>query len=87
MRSSGQSSKPSALAAGALCRLLADQIDGSGEEATNRLTAAYLSALKDVERVMAGRTPGTQGGGSGEKGAGTSGTLGNLRALTGGKSA
>lgn len=68
----------------ALCRLLSDQIDGSGAEATNRLTAAYLSALKDVERVMAGRTPGTQGGGPAEKG-GESGKLGNLRALAGGK--
>ena len=69
----------------ALCRLLADQIDGSGAEATNRLTAAYLSALKDIERVMGGRTPGTQGGGVEPKGA-EGGTLGNLRALAGGKS-
>lgn len=70
----------------ALCRLLSDQIDSSGAEATNRLTAAYLSALKDVERVMAGRTPGTQGGGT-EGGAGNGGKLGGLRALAGGKSA
>lgn len=70
----------------ALCRLLADQIDGSGSEATNRLTAAYLSALKDVERVMAGRTPGTQGGSSDEKGAGAGGKLGQLQAIAGGKS-
>lgn len=69
----------------ALCRLLADQIDGSGAEATNRLTAAYLSALKDVERVMGGKTPGTQGGGD-AKGATGGGTLGGLRAIAGGKS-
>ena len=69
----------------ALCRLLADQIDQSGGEATNRLTAAYLSALKDVERVMGGRTPGTQGGGS-ESGGGAGGKLGQLQAIAGGKS-
>ena len=69
----------------ALCRLLADQIDGSGAEATNRLTAAYLSALKDVERVMGGKTPGTQGGGD-AKGASGGSTLGGLRAIAGGKS-
>lgn len=67
----------------ALCRLLADQIDQSGGEATNRLTAAYLSALKDVERVMGGRTPGTQGGAPTE--GGTSGKLGQLQAIAGGK--
>lgn len=71
----------------ALCRLLSDQIDGSGAEATNRLTAAYLSALKDIERVMAGRTPGTQGGGGldAEKG-GSGGKLGQLQAIAGGRS-
>lgn len=34
-----------------LCRTLARQMDAAGAEASTRLTAAYLSALKDVSRV------------------------------------
>lgn len=63
----------------ALCRLLSDQIDESGGEATNRLTAAYLSALKDIDRAMADRTP------AGTGGAGSGGTLGKLQGIAGGK--
>lgn len=65
----------------ALCRLLSDQIDGSGAEATNRLTAAYLSALKDIERALADRSPAAPGG------AGSGGALGKLQGLKGGKTA
>lgn len=38
-----------------LCRLLASQIDDAGPELgpSNRLSAAYLSALKDLGRIMA----------------------------------
>lgn len=77
----------------ALCRLLSDQIDGSGEEATNRLTAAYLSALKDIERALADRsTSATSGTGRAKKteGAGdgsTGSALGSLRSIRGGASA
>lgn len=64
----------------ALCRLLATQIDESGDGANNRLTAAYLSALKDVKAAMADRSPTAEGAGSG-------GALGKLQGLKGGKSA
>lgn len=36
----------------ALCRLLAGQIDAAGDNAATRLVAAYLSALKDLARVV-----------------------------------
>lgn len=36
-----------------LCRTLAAQMDAAGDEPSTRLTAAYLSALKDVARVKA----------------------------------
>ena len=72
----------------ALCRVTADQVDAAGAEVSSRLIASYLSALKDLERVMAGKTPGTQGGtpATGGKGAEGGTTLGGLRALAGGKS-
>lgn len=71
----------------ALCRVTADQVDAAGAEVSSRLIASYLSALKDLERVMAGRTPGTQGGGApASKPADGGATLGGLRALAGGKS-
>lgn len=35
-----------------LCRMLADQIDEAGPKASTHLTAAYLSALKDLRRAM-----------------------------------
>jgi hypothetical protein len=35
-----------------LCELLAEQIDEAGAKASNRLTAAYLSALKDLGRIL-----------------------------------
>lgn len=34
-----------------LCRTLARQMDAAGEDPSTRLTAAYLSALKDVTRA------------------------------------
>lgn len=40
-----------------LCRTLARQMDDAGAEASTRLTAAYLSALKDVSRVARGAKP------------------------------
>ena len=39
-----------------LCRTLAQQMDAAGTEPSTRLTAAYLSALKDVRRA-AGEMP------------------------------
>lgn len=41
----------------ALCRTLAGQMDDAGAEASTRLTAAYLSALKDLGRVARGEKP------------------------------
>lgn len=35
-----------------LCRVLADQMDAAGAEPSTRLTAAYLSALKDLRRAV-----------------------------------
>ena len=35
-----------------LCRLLAGQLDEAGQDASTRLTAAYLSALKDLGKVL-----------------------------------
>ncbi|WP_269939023.1 hypothetical protein [Arthrobacter sp. HY1533] len=37
-----------------LCRTLAGQMDREGANASTRLTAAYLSALKDLNRVTTG---------------------------------
>jgi hypothetical protein len=37
-----------------LCRTLAAQMDKEGAEASTRLTAAYLSALKDLTRITTG---------------------------------
>lgn len=34
-----------------LCRTLARQMDAAGDEPSTRLSAAYLSALKDVRRA------------------------------------
>jgi hypothetical protein len=36
-----------------LCRTLATQMDEAGSEPSTRLTAAYLSALKDLRRAVA----------------------------------
>jgi hypothetical protein len=35
-----------------LCRTLAAQMDAAGSEPSTRLTAAYLSALKDLRRAF-----------------------------------
>ncbi len=35
-----------------LCRTLAAQMDAAGAEPSTRLTAAYLSALKDLRRAL-----------------------------------
>lgn len=42
-----------------LCRTLAAQMDASGLDPSTRLTAAYLSALKDLRRAL-GSTPARQ---------------------------
>ncbi len=55
-----------------LCRTLAGQMDAAGDEPSTRLTAAYLSALKDLRRAAADVPPKTEGG-----------TLAELRALRG----
>jgi hypothetical protein len=39
-----------------LCRTLATQMDEAGSEPSTRLTAAYLSALKDLRRAVAEST-------------------------------
>lgn len=39
-----------------LCRTLAAQMDEAGAEPSTRLTAAYLSALKDLRRAVAEST-------------------------------
>lgn len=39
-----------------LCRTLAAQMDEAGPEPSTRLTAAYLSALKDLRRAVAEST-------------------------------
>ncbi len=36
-----------------LCRTLSSQMDAAGEEPSTRLSAAYLSALKDLTRAQA----------------------------------
>lgn len=41
-----------------LCRTLAAQMDHAGPDASTRLTAAYLSALKDLNRILSGTTTG-----------------------------
>lgn len=68
-----------------LCRLLALQIDAADAEATNRLTAAYLSALKDLGRIRDGKpvapaAPKTEG----KNDSGPS-ALGKLRSVKGGQ--
>lgn len=40
-----------------LCRTLARQMDTEGAAASTRLTAAYLSALKDLHRTLADSKP------------------------------
>ncbi len=45
-----------------LCRMLADQCDQAGADVSSRLSAAYLSALKDVRRAMS-ETGGEEAGG------------------------
>lgn len=40
-----------------LCRLLAKQVDEGGAGVSTRLTAAYLSALKDLSRIIQGAAP------------------------------
>lgn len=73
--------QPKCAALVALCRVTADQVDAAGAEVSSRLIASYLSALKDIERALADRTPATSGG------AGSGGALGRLQGLAGGKSA
>lgn len=72
LKSDRRLSQPKHAALVALCRLLASQIDESGRDANNRLTAAYLSALKDIDRAVSDKTP---------AGAQPSGALGKLQAL------
>lgn len=69
----------------ALCRVTADQVDAAGAEVSSRLIASYLSALKDLERVMAGKAPGASGAANGEKGGEGGSALGKLRGIAGGK--
>lgn len=83
LASDGRLSEKRHAALVALCRVTADQVDAAGAEVSSRLIASYLSALKDVERVMAGRAPATQGGAS--EGGGASGTLGRLQGIAGGR--
>lgn len=40
-----------------LARTLADLVDGAGTEVSSRLSAAYLSALKDVGRAVKAGKP------------------------------
>lgn len=69
-----------------LCRVLADQIDEAGDSVSTRLTAAYLSALKDLAKVREGKpvaptaAPKTEG-----KDDSGSNALGKLRSVKGGK--
>lgn len=44
-----------------LVRTLAGQMDAAGADPSTRLSAAYLSTLKDLGRVMAVRAPGKPG--------------------------
>lgn len=62
----------------ALCRSLADQMDDAEHDGgpSTRLVAAYLSALKDVRRALAGKRAGGE----------PTGTLAVLRAGLPGKS-
>lgn len=45
-------STPRNAAVVALCRVLARQMDLAGVEVSSRVTAAYLSALKDLRKAM-----------------------------------
>lgn len=58
-----------------LCRLLADQIDSAGPDASSRITAAYLSSLKDLQRAISGAAKESTGG-----------KLAQLRSVQGGQS-
>jgi len=58
-----------------LCRSLADRADDQGENLTTHLSAAYLSALKDLRRAM------TESGGKEAGG----GKLAQLRSVQQGK--
>ncbi len=40
-----------------LCRLLADQMDSAGPNPSTRLSAAYLSGLKDLARLQSNTVP------------------------------
>jgi hypothetical protein len=55
-----------------LCRTLAAQMDEAGSEPSTRLTAAYLSALKDLRRALHE---------AGERAPEAKGKLAQLRAL------
>lgn len=63
----------------ALCRALADQMDDAAENddegPSTRLSAAYLSALKDLQRALAREVEQKK----------TGGRLAHLRAIHGGK--
>lgn len=45
---------PASAAVVQLARLMASQVDAAGPAASTRLTAAYLSALKDLRRLSVG---------------------------------
>ena len=69
-----------------LCRVLADQIDDAGDAVSTRLTAAYLSALKDLAKVREGKpvAPAAPKKTEGKDDSGSS-ALGKLRSVKGGK--
>jgi hypothetical protein len=64
-----------------LCRLLAEQIDDAGEKASNRLTAAYLSALKDLNRILTAEQRGGRAHDSSDEGPSLGSLRSNLTAL------
>lgn len=71
-----------------LCRVFADQVDAAGDEVSSRLTAAYLSALKDLDRALAtSKASGAGAGTAGERGADRVGKLARLQSIAGGKAA
>lgn len=81
LSSDARLSQPRAAALVALCRVSANEVDKAGSEVSSRLIASYLSALKDIERLLASdkAAPGKTEGASG----GT--TVGKFRSIAGGK--
>ena len=76
-------SQPRAAALVALCRVTADEVDKAGSEVSSRLIASYLSALKDVERLLSSDKTAAP---AGQEGASSGGTVvGRFRSVAGGK--